>query len=527
MGWAWCFGFGVVVFGVATTACDNDGLRPEPEPRWLRVCEANSDCGDSGQCLCGRCTLACDDSCSSGPEGTTCTRSSACGTPASGACVARCVRSSDCAPGLTCKGGLCTNDPAADADAGSGDGVEGLAGTLTTGAGAAWARTLPGISSTSPEIALGPDGDLVAKLTSERVPVGSTRYLSDDWLIRFDGATGTMKWLEKVPDYLSMGVASSMAVDRSGNVILAWPTLLEKLGPDGSLLWAQEREPEANYERARVAVDGEGNILIARTELSEAPGRIGGDPVGYVELEKLGSDGNPIFSRRFGDGTSLLDDVYLAADASNNILFLVSTMEGSADFGGGALADNNVLAKYDPEGEHVFSKALGGYGLIGNQANSPIQATPAGHIYFRNESIGPVDIGLGELDCFQYLFEFDGDGTPLANRCVHLDNFAVLPEGGYVTTYRLFEATTVSGEPCTPDYDDGLVARYDTAGTLLGKYCGADPGYQTFAGVLPASPGMLFLAGAYGGMLTLPGGTVLSPAAPNVSSAMVAMIPSP
>jgi hypothetical protein len=353
------------------------------------------------------------------------------------------------------------------------------------------------------------------------------RYLSDDWLIRLDGSTGATKWIEKVLDN------GKMAVDSSGNIVLAWARLLQKLGPDGSLLWAREREPLANqgavpdYELVRVAVDGQGNILVARTELDDSPEKIGGNSVGFVTLEKLDPDGNPLWSHRFGDGTTMLDGAYVTADASNNVVFLTSVVEGRVDFGGGALEGYNVLAKYDAQGQHLFSKSLGGYGLREYQPSNPIQTTPAGNIFFRNESIGPVDIGLGEIHCFQYVFEFDGAGAPLANHCSHVQNLAVLPQGGFVITSLLFEATTVSGEPCMPDGDDGLVARYDEAGTLLGKYCGSDPGYQTFEAVLPASTDRLFLAGAFGSVLTLPGGMLLSPAAPDASTAMVAKAPSP
>lgn len=457
-----------------------------------------------------------------------CTRLSACGSAESGACVTPCVRTSDCLGGLTCKGGLCTNAPSSDGDPGSDDNVEGLPGTVSAGADGAWARTFPGLSSTAPEIALGPGGDLVVKVKSARLPViSSNRYLSDDWLIRLDGATGATKWIEKVPDN------GKMAVDVDGNIVLAWPRLLQKLGPDGSLLWAREREPAANrgvvpdYELVRAAMDGEGNILIARIELDEAPEVIGGNSVGFVTLEKLDPDGNPLFVHRFGDGTTMLDGAYVIADASNNVVFLTSVVEGSVDFGGGAREGYNVLAKYDAQGQHLFSKSIGGYGLRGYLPSSPLQTTPEGNIFFRNESVGPIDIGLGEIECFRYLFEFDGAGAPLANYCSHVENLAVLPQGGFVITSTLFEATTVSGEPCVPNMDDGLVARYDGAGVLLGKYCGSDPGNQVFAAVLSASPDMLFLAGAFGGVLTLPGGMVLSPAAPNASTAMVAKIPPP
>jgi hypothetical protein len=509
--------FGVVMTGLAIIACDGESPPRGPGDQWLEECAADEDCGSTGSCLCGRCTVACTESCDGGPAGTECTRTAGCGTIESGVCVERCVRTSDCADGLVCKGGLCTASPKGEADAGSPD-AEAFPGEHHAGADGAWARTLRGYYhvprgwtsryfGASASIAPGPEGDLIALLPVDVLLKNGDdeEYVLDDWLIRLDGETGLVEWFDSVP------TGARMAADPSGTIVLAWPTLLQVLNSDGTLRWVQRRAPELEYEFATVAVDNAGNVLVARLGLTESPDAIGGDPRGFIDLFKLDPDGNEIFSRRVGDGSGLLDSPHVSTDASNNVLLLAGRVERGADFGGGVLEGNNVLAKYDPGGQHVFSKALGGladiYSLVG-----PIRTTPEGNIFCRSESTGPVDIGLGEIFCFHYLFELDGAGNAVSNRCLFVNDYTLLPEGGIATTYQVFDPITVDNDECLPaglDVDGGLVARYDEAFNPVGHYCNAEMGALPDQ-VLSAPPGHLFISGAGRRMGKLPGGIELS-----------------
>ncbi len=516
MGRIFGLGFLVVTCGLVTLACDGESGAHGGRAKWLEECLSDADCGNSGSCLCGRCTVACTDSCDDGPEGTECTRAPACGTSESGVCVARCARTSDCAGGLVCKGGLCSAGRGDDADAGAPD-AEGFPGEHVAGTDGAWARTLEGydrappgwtarVFSAPPLIANGPDGDLIALF---QVDVTLSKgdddvYVLDDWLIRMDGETGFVEWVESVP------TSARMAVDPAGNVFLAWPTLLQKLDPDGTLRWAKERAAELDYEVVNVAADSAGNVFVARVALTQNPSMIGGDPTGTLSLEKLDPDGNEIFSRTIGDGTGMLDSPFVTTDASNNVILLAGIVEGGADFGGGSLEGANVLAKYDPNGEHLFSKAVGGYPDIYSFIN-PVRTTPEGNIFLRSESIGPVDIGLGERNCTYYLFELDGAGAPLAHECLFIDDYTLMPEGGITTAHQVFDPIMVGTDRCLPngiDADAGLLARYDAEFNLVGHYCNAQIGAIPEA-VLAAPPRHLFISGAGFIMGSLPGTIVL------------------
>jgi hypothetical protein len=60
---------------------------PSTDSRSLRECASDVDCAGEGSCLCGRCTIACSDTCSAGPAGTQGIKTSTCTTPVGGACL--------------------------------------------------------------------------------------------------------------------------------------------------------------------------------------------------------------------------------------------------------------------------------------------------------------------------------------------------------------------------------------------------------------------------------------------------------
>ena len=87
----------------------------ESNTNWLRTCRSDDDCGDELSCLCGACTVACEDDlvCDDNGGSVACTAlPDGCGggaeLPAS-ACLAECTRDADCSAieDATCQGGVC------------------------------------------------------------------------------------------------------------------------------------------------------------------------------------------------------------------------------------------------------------------------------------------------------------------------------------------------------------------------------------------------------------------------------------
>jgi hypothetical protein len=106
------------------------------ETNWLAVCRTDTDCS-IGSCVCGICTLRCDDdtSCSDGPPQSTCaTADSAaiialCGdAPPVASCLPECADSNDCAMAGSCVAGHCVPSDGSGGAGGNG-GAGGSGGT--------------------------------------------------------------------------------------------------------------------------------------------------------------------------------------------------------------------------------------------------------------------------------------------------------------------------------------------------------------------------------------------------------------
>lgn len=508
----------ILAIALACFACSCS--KPAAVPRWLTLCTADTDCDGPGTCLCGRCTVSCQDLCVT-PAGAVCTRTSTCGSPATGVCVSRCVKASDCAGELVCHEGLCTAPSQSDAGSAA-PGQPSLPGTVTSGTPATrgtWVRSFPGMTMTAPEVVRGPRGEILVQVTSERLPHVYSPLVSDDWLLRLDGTTGELLWMEKVEP----GV--SMAMDATGDVVLAWPTSLQKLDGKGALLWSIPRAAQAAYEMVRVAVDGQGNIVLARTELSVDPTRSGGDEKGRLVLEKLDRNGTVLWSHSFGDGTSQVFGAFAAVDVAGNVVFWSPWVGSAVDFGGGPVTGKNVLAKYDAAGQYLWSKVLGGFASNSFPNPTPVVVNAAGDILVPNQVSVPVDIGLGEIWCTpQIVMKLDGTSAPQWNKCMPVEYLSALPDGGFATSVRVFKSVTVAGESCVPaDEYDGAIALYDKDGNPRRSFCLAQGGYQVYGAIIPDADGTFILAGAGSGGLALPGLSVPS-VDPNVWTAFIAKI---
>jgi hypothetical protein len=100
----------LVVAACATNAEVGDG-----ETHWLRVCSSDGDCRGSGSCICGLCTMACDDGteCVDGPPGSVCVPSGSvpeCSErlgAATHVCALRCDEAGICPDELSCHDGVC------------------------------------------------------------------------------------------------------------------------------------------------------------------------------------------------------------------------------------------------------------------------------------------------------------------------------------------------------------------------------------------------------------------------------------
>jgi hypothetical protein len=334
--------------------------------------------------------------------------------------------------------------------------------------------------------------------------------------MRFDAETGELRWMQPVEDY------ADFALDTQGNILLAWPTELRKLDPDGNVLWSKSRAAEKAHELVRVTVDHADNPVLARIEDS---GDNESEQVGYVQLEKLDPEGKPLWTKRF-DGSGYVQSIWVTTDRQNSVM-LMAGVEGAFDFGGGPLDRLDAVAKYDDDGNYVFSKAFDAL-VSGGVASSPVQTDAAGNIFVRADSVGDIDIGLGSIFCIRYALEFDPDGKALWNDCVEADDWAILPDGGFLTSTTLQRDETIGDRVCTvlgtgTSGAEASLARYDAAHDWVSTQCATEPGFQFVGNIAPDPSGMFFMTAAFTTQLTLPDGVPV-PALDDFYTALIAKV---
>jgi PKD repeat protein len=233
-------------------------------------------------------------------------------------------------------------------------------------------------------------------------------------------STGGHLWSQRFGDTYS-SAARGVAVDASGNVVVVGTfsgtvnfgggtltasyggaaryndIFIAKLSSAGGYLWSQRFGDSMDDYAYSVAVDGSGNIVMVgsfRGTLS-----LGGQSfVSYnfgidAFVAKYSPAGQHLWSQAFGlQGPDELNGV--AVDRNGNVI-VTGYFQYSVDFGGGPLvvnsanASNVLVAKYSPDGLHLWSKAVGagvGYGVA---ADSSANVAVTGYVQ------GVVDFGGG------------------------------------------------------------------------------------------------------------------------------------
>jgi hypothetical protein len=143
-----------------------------------------------------------------------------------------------------------------------------------------------------------------------------------------------------------------------------------KFRSDGVHLWSKNFWATSGNEGKGIGVDMQDNVIVGvdfAGAIDFGCGRLD-SPGGYsMALVKLSSSGECLWSRRLGSGRIF----GFGMDGANNIL-LTGYFYLTLDLGGGTLTaptyDGMFAAKFDPSGNHVWSRATGGLGYYWSQS---------------------------------------------------------------------------------------------------------------------------------------------------------------
>ena len=198
--------------------------------------------------------------------------------------------------------------------------------------------------------------------------------------------------------------------------------LVARLEPGGRVLWAR-RFGDAGLQNVNgLATDAAGHTFVAGgfTETLDFGGQRLFNPGDQdVFLSRLDAEGRPLWSRRFGDVSEQVADS-VAVDPEGNAV-IAGLFHGTVDFGQGALVSAGLadvfLARFSPEGQPLWSKRLGG---AGEQRATGLAVDAEGRIALTGLFEGNIDLGEGPLATASplgsFVALFDAGGRPRWSR---------------------------------------------------------------------------------------------------------------
>ena len=228
----------------------------------------------------------------------------------------------------------------------------------------------------------------------------------------------------------------SVAADVSGNVLVTGyfnatvdfgggglvsagsaDIFVAKYSASGTHLWSKRFGSTLADVGLAVTADGSDNVLVTgyfNNTVNFGGANLVSAGSSDIFLAKFDASGNHLWSKRFG-GIGIEQGSSVTKDASGNVL-LTGYFGNSVDFGGGALVsaggDEVFLAKYDANGNHLWSKRFGG--TFGDYGYS-VAVGPAGAVYLAGAFNITIDLGGGPLVSAGgldfYLAKYDANGV--------------------------------------------------------------------------------------------------------------------
>ncbi|HYO68632.1 MAG TPA: protein kinase, partial [Archangium sp.] len=175
--------------------------------------------------------------------------------------------------------------------------------------------------------------------------------------------------------------------------------LVARFEPGGRVLWAR-RFGDAGLQNVNgLATDAAGHTFVTGgfTETLDFGGQRLFNPGDQdVFLARLDPEGRPLWSGRFGDVSEQVGES-VAVDTEGNAV-IAGLFHGTVDFGGGALVSAGLadvfLARFSPEGQPLWSRRFGG---AGEQHATGLAVDGRGRIALTGVFEGSIDFGEGPL----------------------------------------------------------------------------------------------------------------------------------
>ena len=182
---------------------------------------------------------------------------------------------------------------------------------------------------------------------------------------------------------------------------------IAKYNAAGALIWSQRFGGPRRDAAYGVAVDPMGNVLVTGRfgqSVDFGGGRRGGKSDWDGFIAKYDPSGGHLWSRCFGDDKELEGDFdrdegfSITVDDRNGAVLVTGHFDGEVNFGGDLLVSQErnsadiFLAKYDAQGDHLWSKSFAG---VRHDDAWVIKTDGSGNVFLAGGFEGQVNFGGG------------------------------------------------------------------------------------------------------------------------------------
>jgi hypothetical protein len=331
--------------------------------------------------------------------------------------------------------------------------------------------------------------------------------------------------------FVTTGASNNVAVigNFNGTIALGGGLLVSGGGTDvfvatfnpyGTHLWSRAAGGAGAQTGRGVAMDKTGNVYVIGDFQNSMD--FGGGPLVStgnrdVFLAAYSASGTHRWSKRFGDpGAQYGRGV--STDEDGNVIITGEVVVGAINFGGDGMRTGIFAAKFDADGNHIWSKsflATGGRGMgvvIDRAGDLLITGGLVGTGNFGDgpeTSNGGADIFVTKLDPNggHVWNQHAGDTELQAGYTLYVDQ-----DGGVVISGTLFGQADLGGGPLvSAGGSDVFIAKFDPEGNHLWSQRFGDALDQYSWGVTARSRGDIFLTGWFAGTTDF-GGTPMTSA---------------
>ena len=307
-----------------------------------------------------------------------------------------------------------------------------------------------------------------------------------------------------------------------------------KFTPGGGHWWSHNYGDSNTQMCRDVAVDGEGNIVITGSvygAMDFGGGPLTSAGSSSVFVAKLDLFGNHVWSDCYGDSDNQSPNA-VCIDSTGNIA-VTGYFDGTLDFKGNVLTsagDFDVfLVVMDGDGDHVWS---GGFGNALEQWGHTVVFDHSGNVLITGYFRGTLDFGgmplSGSYDMF--LAKFDPDGNHVWSDSYGGSGVSVgwgvaVDRAGFVSVTGHYNGTVdFGGGPLQGSGGrfSAFLAKYESDGDHVYSESFGDHNDQTSYDIALDDMGRVTIVGSFEGQVNFGGGTIVSAGESNYADVFVA-----